>query len=105
MKNNNKKNKQPKVVRQPDFKNYYANNSRVKFSENEIQIRFGIMDEADDNPGVMINYESCNIILTPGYAKNVANALTHIMSIYEKQFGELKPAEEPLMFDDTEKSS
>jgi len=83
--------KQPKFFRLPDYKTIYANQGRVRISQNEIQIAFGIQDELPDAPIAVL--EQIGVVLPPQYAKILSNILSETIKAYESQFGIIRVPE------------
>ena len=82
-------NQTPTIRRAPDYKVYYANQSRARMSGSDIQVFFGMLV---DEPGTtnLFNDEMMSVILAPQHAKLVALAFTAVIQAYESQFGEIK---------------
>jgi hypothetical protein len=79
----------PTVRRAPDYKVYYANQSRMRMSNSDFQLFFGMLV---DEPGSesLFNDEMLSVLLAPSHAKLVAQGLTAAIEAYELQFGEIK---------------
>jgi|SRR3989338_262359 len=86
-----KQNEQQKVqirAKDDDLKGAYSNMAQIMHTQEEFILDFF---NIAGQQGVL----SSRVILSPGHLKRLAQALQKNIELYEKNFGNISPAEEP----------
>jgi hypothetical protein len=71
------------------LKGAYSNAAQISHTKEEVIVDFFLMHPP-------VGQLASRIILSPGHAKRLANALLQNLANYEKQHGEIQPAEAPV---------
>lgn len=73
-----------------DYKVFYANQSRMRMSQADIQVYFGLLTDDPNAPGTFTNEEIASVIMAPQHAKAFALSFLAAVNSYETAFGEIK---------------
>lgn len=87
------------IFRTADFRYYYSNHMRMRITENEFQLIFGMVE--DNN----LKVEQCAAIIPPKLAKLLAKGLANFVQAYEMKFGEIPFDENSIATPDALKDS
>jgi hypothetical protein len=73
------------VMRGPEYRVVFANQSRMRISNTEVALTFGFSDEVPGS-GPFVQ-ELVTLVLTPQHAKLVGVSLMETIRLYEEKFG------------------
>jgi hypothetical protein len=78
----------PTAIHRPaDYRVYYSNLSRLRLTNADIQIFFGLAIDSPPGTATIVNEEALSVVLTPVNAKLLLLALSSALAAYEVQFG------------------
>jgi hypothetical protein len=78
--------------RSPDYRVFYANQSRLRMAQADFQLYFGLLTDDPNALGTFTNEEILSVIVGPQHAKVIALNLMAAVNTYEAVFGEIQLA-------------